>query len=751
MVDADYHLNGNNVSKRSDSAVEMADFDKAGPSFTSDGSPRIEEPFVGAHNAKKYKVEWNEPDHGVLNDPLITDVAGWFKHQKQSSKAEWKRSSWWDVATVFLPMLRWVRTYNLRKNLLIDVIAGISVGAMVVPQGMSYAKLAGLPNQYGLYGAFVPVLIYAALGSSPQLAVGPVAVTSLLLGSGLKDLISSEVQADPNAPTDPAAQMEYNMAAIQVALLAGCLYTAVGLLRLGWITNFLSHSVICGFMTGASVIIALSQVKFIFGYSQYVIPATATAKAKTVTFPRHDPIHEQLGNLLGHEWTPYFHWREFIMGGAFIFILIGMKYLGRRFPRRLGYFRSLGPITVAVLGIAIVNIFKLQCPSSDKNKVCATTIRVVGNIPKGLPGATVAWWSPIPQVGRKFGYAIIICMIDLLESISIAKALALKNRYEIIPTQELRGLGIANLFGSAFNCYTTTGSFSRSAVMDSSGAKSQVAGIVSAIVVMFVLLFLTPVFKNMPQNVQGAIVISAVLGLFNYSEWFFLWKINKFDWLVFNAAWLGVMFAGVEIGLAISIGLSVVIVLYKTGFPHLAVLGRLPSTTVYRNVKQYPEAMEQDGMLLVRIDSPIYFANVAPIREALKKYQKRSELQLSARACKLLFIVVDLSPVTDIDASAVYFLMEWVRNLKANNIQPVFANPARQVVRLFEAARLPQIIGEEFISVRIHDAVTYCQELMAEGQDIYKLDKITEGVETVEDHKREAHRLAGQTHIGPPV
>ncbi|DBA70951.1 TPA: hypothetical protein ACH3X2_011394 [Trebouxia sp. C0005] len=737
MVDADYHLDGNHLSNRNlDSAVELADVSKygasgSGSSSSSSHTHEIQEPFAGAHNAKKYKVEWHEAEHGVLNDPLISDITGWLKHKKQSTKSEWARYSWLDIIGIFFPIVNWGRKYNIKRNLLTDLIAGISVGAMVVPQGMSYAKLAGLPNVYGLYGAFVPVMIYAALGSSPQLAVGPVAVTSLLLGSGLKDTITSAVQADPNNPTDPAAQMEYNMAAIQVALLAGSLYTAVGLLKLGWITNFLSHSVICGFMTGASVIIALSQVKYIFGYSQYVIPATKTVKAQTVTFPRHDPIHEQLRDLLGHQWRPYFHWREFIMGGTFIVILIAMKHIGRRWPKYLGFFRAIGPITVAVLGIAITNIWHLECPTSDKNKVCAHTIRVVGVIPKGLPHATVSWWNPpggIPRVGKKFSYAIIICLIDLLESISIAKALALKNRYEIRPTQELRGLGVANLFGAAFNCYTTTGSFSRSAIMDASGAKSQVAGITSAIVVMFVLLFLTPVFKNMPQNVQGAIVIAAVIGLFNYSEWFFLWKVNKFDWIVFNAAWLG------------------------TGFPHLAVLGRLPGTTVYRNVNQYPEAEGVDGMLLVRIDSPIYFANVAPIRNALMKFQKRAEIQLSARARKLLYIVVDLSPVTDIDASAVHFLMEWVRNLKANNIQPVFANPCRQVVRLFEAASLPKIIGEEFISVRIHDAVTYCQELMAEGQDAYtRIEVISEGKETAEDHRREAHKLAGQTYIGPPV
>jgi sulfate transporter 4 len=404
------------------------------------------------------------------------------------------------------------------------------------------------------------------------------------------------------------------------------------------------------------------------------------------------------------------------MGVTFLIILFAFKWAGGRY-KKLGLLRALGPLTVTILGIAIVNIFNLECNTSktSKDRICYTHIRVVGHIPKGLPGETVSWWFPIPNFGKKMGYAVIICLVDVLESVSIAKALAFKNHYELIPGRELRGLGIANLFGAAFNCYTTTGSFSRSAVMDQTGAKTQMAAWVQAIVVGFTLLVLTPVFTNMPQNAQGAIIISAVVGLFNYTEFFYLWKINKLDWLVFNAAWFGVMFAGVEIGLAIAVGVSILLVLYKTGFPHMAVLGRLPGTTVYRNIKQYPEAKQPDnGLLVIRIDSPIYFANVTTIRDSLQRYELRLEKSLAERGRKLEFIIIDMSPVSDIDASAVHFLTDWIDDHKRRGIQTVFANPSRQVIQLFERAGIPKKVGEEFILVRTHDAVTYCQEILVE-------------------------------------
>ncbi|KAK9853863.1 hypothetical protein WJX84_006158 [Apatococcus fuscideae] len=614
-------------------------------SFSYGHRQLLEEPLMVGNVTERFKVNRQQEGAG---DNVTVDVKEFVLKQNQRFRRVRKTWTWFDWLNYFIPLAGVLRNYQWRTDLLADLASGLSVGAMVIPQGMSYAKLAGLPNVWGLYGAFVPVLVYAGLGSSRQLAVGPVAVTSLLLGSNIKDIIDAPIQDNPNTPHNAYAQEQYNIACTQVALIAGVIYTAVGILNLGWVTQFLSHSVIGGFMTGASLIIGLSQVKFLFGYNMRPDPAsTAVLKLPNISFPRHDPIHKQLGDLFGSTWTPYFKWREFVMGLCWIILLQTMKQIGQRYSR-LKLLRALGPLTVTIISIAIMNIWGLmKAPAS---------IRVVGTIPKGLPGSTVRFFSPINDFSGKIGLAIVVCLIDVLESISIARALALRGKYDIRPTQELRGLGVANIIGAMFNCYTTTGSFSRSAVSADTGSRTQVFGIVSAILVMIVLLVLTPVFKYMPQNAQGAIVISAVFSLFNYTEWWFLWKVNKLDWLVFNTALFCVAFLGVEIGLAIAIGLSIAIVLYKTAFPHTAVLGRLPQTSVYRNVKQYPEAKQIDGLLVMRVDAPIYFANVIPIREAIAKYQRRTLRHITPRGIALRYIILDMSPVTDIDASAVHWL-----------------------------------------------------------------------------------------------
>ena len=240
---------------------------------------------------------------------------------------------------------------------------------------------------------------------------------------------------------------------------------------------------------------------------------------------------------------------------------------------------------------------------------------------------------------------------------------------------------------------------------------------------MLVLLLLTPVFRNMPQNAQGAIIVSALIGLLQIKEWRFLWRVNKFDWLVFNAAMLGVWFAGVELGLAIAIGLSVALALYKSAFPHTAVLGRLPGTTVYRNVRQYASAKQIDGMLLVRVDAPLFFANVGPVADALRDYEKQYHQAAAAPfhggegaagapsvlpggpRSPLRAIVIDLSPVSDMDASAVHFLASYVRQTRARGVDVALANPSCQVARQMARARLDALLGRDRVYVRVGDAV----------------------------------------------
>eukprot|EP00798_Chlamydomonas_sp_ICE-L_P025822 gene25822-11497_t len=444
-----------------------------------------------------------------------------------------------------------------------DITAGLSVGFMVVPQGMSYAGLAGLPSVYGLYGAFLPCIIYTLVGSSKQLAVGPVAVTSLIISANLQRIVSCANDIEnPNKPPPglEACQDQYNKAAIQLAFIVAMLYTGVGILRLGWVTKFLSHAVISGFTTGAAVTIGMGQVKYLLGYThvKYLLGFSVDMGHSTRV---QDYIAKYIAGI------NQFRWQEWIMGTTMIFVLVFLRE-AHRINKKLRYIRSFGPLLMCAVGICAVYIGKVNTPERGN-------VKVIGFIPSGLPGVTIGWWTPMvdPSFTDLIPTAIIVMIVDLLESTSIARALARKrndldmivdllgstsiaralarkrndldmivyllgstsiaralarkNGYELVYNREIIGLGLANIVGAAFNSYTTTGSFSRSAVNDMAGAKTPLAQTVCGLIVMFVLLFLTNVFAKLPFNVLGAIVIVSVSGLFEFEQAIYLWKVNN--------------------------------------------------------------------------------------------------------------------------------------------------------------------------------------------------------------------------------
>ncbi|KAL4859014.1 Proton/sulfate cotransporter 2 [Chlorella vulgaris] len=633
----------------------------------SDGSPRAS----GSDNSDLKGSHYAVPD---VHDASLLDEA---RALINSQRAQWaEETEGWTWYT-------WLGYYW-------DVAAGLSTGAMVIPQGMSYANLAGLPYVFGLYGAFVPCIVYAFLGTSRQLVVGPVAVTSILLGNGLSDFMPTE--ADPNNPVDPQVQENYNHAAIQIAFIAGCFYTAFGLFRMGWITNFLSSAMISGFMSGASITIALSQVKYILG----------------LKIPRTDTLQDSLDEIFSN--LSQFKWREFCMGMSFIFLLLSFQYLSRAYKRRLNFLKALGPLTVCVISIALMNIFDWYNPKEKPY------IKPIGNIPSGLPGFTGTWWLPLFNVGRQMTLAVLICFIDVCESISIAKALARVNKYQLNYTQELRGLGIANLFGAMFSCYTTTGSFSRSAVNNSVGAQTPLANLTTGLMLMVTLLWITPVFKNMSQNVQGAIIIVGVLALFDYNEFIYLWKINKFDWLVWVVCFLTVLFAGVEIGIGVGVGLSIVVVIYKVAFPRISQLGRLPNSQIYRSLRLYPEAEETPGVLLLRVDAPLLFFNIEGVKEYVRKEITKSRADGKKSGIPVRVVVLDLAPVTDVDATGIHFLDDLVDELKEQEIHVVLGNPSLQVLVSLKRAHLDRKIGRSNLHVGMADAVAQAVFLVKEHQ-----------------------------------
>jgi len=628
---------------------------------------------------------------------ISTDAVKNHKHTVPEGKGPTRRESWAQKSArglkenisqrtpiqwleTFIPMAKWLRVYDWRTAFVKDLIAGITVGVMIIPQSMSYAKLAGLPVEFGLYSALMPLYVYAVFGSSRQLAVGPVALVSLLLSTGLSDILSSMGLQE----NTPEYETVYKRMAIQVAFLVGVTYIIMGLLRLGFVTIFLSHAVVSGFTTGASVIIGMSQIKYIFGYD----------------FPKSSGLHITLKNIVNG--IENFNWKTFLMGMGSIFALVFMKNLARKNPK-FKWFGPASPLVVTVVTILITYVLGLE------NK----GIAIVKSIPKGLPPVTVNEFTPIDEFSKVVQVVLSITIVGFMESIAIAKQLAAKHKYELDSSLELIGLGMANFAGAVFNSYPVTGSFSRSAVNNETGAVSGISGVVTATIVAFVLLFLTPVFERMPLAVLAAVIISGVLRLLDWPEAMYLWKVHKFDFFVWLIACLGTMFLGVEIGLGIAVGVSLLLVTYESAYPNTCVLGRLPGSTVYRNIKQYPGAERYDGIVMVRVDAPIYFANTQNVREKLQKYEKIAEEELTeSNGGEVKFIIWELSPVPHIDTSALHILSDMIATYKDRGIQLCFANPTVPVMNRFLSSGLVDEVGREHIFVTTHDAVNWCLDHM---------------------------------------
>ncbi|GFP96762.1 sulfate transporter 4.1 chloroplastic [Phtheirospermum japonicum] len=580
-------------------------------------------------------------------------------------RAKMNRMTWTEWIQLFLPCYRWISTYKWREYLQADLMAGMTVGVMLVPQSMSYAKLAGLHPIYGLYSGFVPIFVYAVFGSSRQLAIGPVALTSLLVSNVLSSIVDSSEQL-------------YTELAILLALMVGVLECIMGLLRLGWLIRFISHSVISGFTTASAIVIGLSQAKYFLGYE-------IERSSKII------PLAESI--ILGAD---KFLWPPFVMGSIILAILLLMKHLGKS-RKSLRFLRATGPLTAVVLGTVFVKVFQ---PSS---------ISLVGEIPQGLPKFSIP--KEFGHVKSLIPTTVLITGVAILESVGIAKALAAKNGYELDSNQELFGLGVANIAGSFFSVYPTTGSFSRSAVNHESGAKTGLSGIVMGIIMGCALQFLTPLFEYIPQCVLAAIVISAVIGLVDYDEATFLWRVDKRDFLLWIITCTVTLFLGIEIGVLVGVGVSLAFVIHESANPHIAILGRLPGTTVYRNIQQYPEAYTYNGIVIVRIDAPIYFANISYIKDRLREYEIEPDGSVKrgpGGVTRVHFVIIEMAPITYIDSSAVQALKDLHQEYRSRNIQIAISNPNRDVLLTLTKSGVVDLIGREWYFVRVHDAVQVC-------------------------------------------
>ncbi|KAL6968283.1 Sulfate transporter 3.1 [Sarracenia purpurea var. burkii] len=573
-----------------------------------------------------------------------------------------------------LPILEWGPRYSL-DFFKADLIAGITIASLAIPQGISYAKLANLPPILGLYSSFVPPLVYAMMGSSRDLAVGTVAVASLLTAS----MLGNEVNANQN-PT------LYLHLAFTATFFAGILQASLGILRLGFIVDFLSHATIVGFMGGAATVVCLQQLKGILGLDHFTHGTDLISVMRSVFSQTH-------------KWR----WESAVLGCIFLFYLLLARYFSKKRPK-LFWISAMAPLTSVILGSLLVYL-----THAEKHGV-----QVIGHLKKGLnPLSTtdLAFGSPFLSTAIKTG--IVTGIIGLAEGIAVGRSFAMFKNYHIDGNKEMIAFGMMNIAGSLTSCYLTAGPFSRSAVNFNAGCKTAVSNIVMAMAVMMTLLFLTPLFYYTPLVVLSSIIIAAMLGVIDYQTPVHLWEVDKFDFLVCISAYVGVVFGSVEIGLVLAVGLSVLRVLLFVARPRTLVLGNIPDSMIYRSINQYPHANYVPGILILEIDAPIYFANSSYLRERISRWIDEEEDKLeSSGKNSLQYVILDMGAVGNIDTSGISMLEEVKKSTERRGVKLVLANPGGEVMKKLNKSKIIECIGQEWIYLTVGEAVGACSFML---------------------------------------
>ncbi len=522
----------------------------------------------------------------------------------------------------FFPILDWGRSYG-RDTLTSDLVAAAIVTIMLIPQSLAYALLAGLPAEMGLYASILPLIAYAVFGTSRALAVGPVAVVSLLTAAAVGNLAMQ-------------GTAEYAAAAIVLAFLSGLMLTAMGVFRLGFLANFLSHPVIAGFITASGIIIATSQLKHILG-----IPTSGSSLVEIVlSLIEHLPETNLITLVLGAGATGFLFW-----------VRKGLKPLLIRWglgPRLADVLAKAGPVAAVVVTTLISFGFGL----SEKG------VKIVGDVPSGLPPLTIpsfdlSLWTSLA------GSAFIISIIGFVESISVAQTLAAKRRQRIVPDQELVGLGTSNIASALSGGFPVTGGFSRSVVNFDAGAETPAAGAFTAVGITLAALFLTPMLYFLPKATLAATIIVAVLSLVDFSILKRTWDYSKADFSAVAATILITLGFGVELGVSSGVVLSIVLYLYKTSRPHIAEVGLVPGTEHFRNINRH-EVLTNPELLTLRLDENLYFANARYIEDYV--------LDRLSRGQPVKHVVLMCSAVNVIDLSALESLEEINRRLSDMDI-----------------------------------------------------------------------------------
>ncbi|WJX44481.1 putative sulfate transporter 3.3 [Trifolium repens] len=566
----------------------------------------------------------------------------------------------------FFPILHWLPNYSF-KLFKCDLIAGLTIASLAIPQGISYAKLASLPPIMGLYSSFVPPLLYVILGSSRDLAVGPVSIASLVLGSMLAEEVSPKTQLGL-----------FIQLAFTSTFFAGIFQAALGILRLGFIIDFLSKAILIGFMAGAAIIVSLQQLKSLLGITHFTKEMSIIPVMRSV-FDHID------------EWS----WETIVMGVFFLVILLLARHITIRKPE-LFWVSAGAPLSCVIISTILSFVIKGEHHG----------ISIVGKLEQGInPVSTKMLLFHGNYLGLTIKTGIITGILSLTEGIAVGRTFAAIRNYKVDGNKEMVAIGFMNVVGSTTSCYVTTGSFSRSAVNHNAGARTAMSNVVMSVTVMVTLLFLMPLFRYTPNVVLGAIIITAVIGLIDISAAYLIWKIDKFDFIVLLTAFFGVIFLSVQYGLALAVGLSIFRIILQITRPKTVMLGNIPETNIYRDLHHYKEAIRVPGFLILSIEAPINFANITYLHERILRWIEEEE-DTRTENSGLRYVILEMSAVNSIDTSGVSLFKELKVALKMKGVELVLVNPLAEVIaKLKKADEANEFIRADYLFLTVGEAV----------------------------------------------
>ena len=552
-----------------------------------------------------------------------------------------------------VPLLDWGRHYN-RDTFTSDLVAALIVTIMLIPQSLAYALLAGLPPEVGLYASVAPLLLYAVLGSSRVLAVGPVAVVSLMTAAAVAEHAATGTHA-------------YWQVAITLAFLSGAMLLLMGLFRLGFLANFLSHPVISGFISASGLLIALSQLKTIMG-----VKAEGHNFLELLSALMNQAANLHLLTLLvGIGATAFLFWVR--KGLKPLLISAGLK------PKLADVLAKAGP----VVAIALTTILAWGLDWQGQG------MKLVGTVPQGLPPLTAPLWDwALWQ--ELLVPALLISVVGFVESVSVGQTLAAKRRQRIEPDQELVALGASNLAAAFTGGFPVTGGFARSVVNFDAGAVTPAAGVFTAVGITLASLFLTPALFYLPQATLAATIIVAVLSLVDFGILQSTWRFSKLDFMAVATTLLATLLVGVESGLVMGVIVSLALFLLRASRPHIAIVGLVPGTEHFRNVLRH-DVRVSPKLVCLRVDASMFFANARGIEDRINaEVATRPELQ---------HVLLQCSAVNDIDASALESLEAIASRLKDSGIALHFSEIKGPVMdKLSTTAFLQHLNGQVFLT-----------------------------------------------------